>query len=197
MFASGTVATGHISVCPVGQHQRPFELLSFTASVWNTIRPCQVAMNNKLGAPAQLQRLFSLASRSTMQVYKYKKRSWQRESGSYAALYRNAAWYKNTYKSYNSGGDPRTVTLKAEPNLHLFTYFKIVTMPVFAMQWQQWPQAKKSKFPGSQRSVVPSYFAVWSCLNILLLCVIGTVAQIGVAEPSRGLNKVWVYFNSN
>jgi hypothetical protein len=45
-FAVRIVVTGYISVLPEGQHKSPYQLLSFTASVWNAIRPCQVAMNN-------------------------------------------------------------------------------------------------------------------------------------------------------
>jgi 7,8-dihydro-6-hydroxymethylpterin-pyrophosphokinase len=86
-----------ISVWPVGQHKRPFQLLPFTASVTNAIRPCQVAMSNKLVALAQLQRHFSLNSRSKVQGGRVINRG-----AAYAALYRNAAWYKNTDRPYNN-----------------------------------------------------------------------------------------------
>jgi hypothetical protein len=39
---------------PVVQHKRLFQLLSFAASLWNAIRLCQVAMNNKLAILTQL-----------------------------------------------------------------------------------------------------------------------------------------------
>jgi hypothetical protein len=43
---------GYVSVWPVGQHKRPYQLLAFSAAAWNEIHSRQIAMCNKLTAQA-------------------------------------------------------------------------------------------------------------------------------------------------
>jgi hypothetical protein len=70
---SEKAGTGCISVWPVGRHEHLSQLLSFRASVPNEIRPCQVAMNDKLAIRAQLQRHFILTSMWTVQMKECKQ----------------------------------------------------------------------------------------------------------------------------
>jgi hypothetical protein len=53
----GDTATWYTPICvwPVGKRKRPFQLLSFNASVSKAIRPYRVSMNNELAVLGQLQ----------------------------------------------------------------------------------------------------------------------------------------------
>jgi len=84
-----------------------------------------------------------------MQVQEYKQRSWQHESLS------KCASYKNTDRSYNNAHTMVATcveSLIALQILRLLRCFKFIKTQGFVNHWtiklQQWPHTKKSKFLG-------------------------------------------------